>query len=302
MQAKKVKNSLLALQQNLENKLKETDPSIDEKEDQWKRAEGGGGKTLSFTQGEIIEKGGINFSDVSGKNLPSTATQNRPELEGASFRAMGVSVVFHPDNPHIPTTHANVRYFEAQRENAPLIWWFGGGFDLTPYYPYEEDVIEWHQHAKDACDPYGDNVYSKFKKWCDDYFYLPHREETRGVGGIFFDDFCEGGFENSLSFMIKTGETFQNAYFSILNRRKNITFSKKEKMFQKYRRGRYAEFNLIYDRGTHFGLQSRGRTESILMSMPPEVVWSYGWEPENNSPEENLYKNYLHPKDWLGLK
>ena len=302
MQAEKVKNSLLVLQQNLENKLKITDPTITGQEDQWKRAEGGGGKTLSFCQGKIIEKGGINFSDVSGKNLPPTATQNRPELEGASFRAMGVSVVFHPDNPHIPTTHANVRYFEAKKENAPLTWWFGGGFDLTPYYPYEEDVIQWHQYAKDACDPYGDNLYSQFKKWCDDYFYLPHRDETRGVGGIFFDDFCEGGFENSLSFMIKIGETFENAYFSILNRRKNTTFSKKEKMFQKYRRGRYAEFNLIYDRGTHFGLQSRGRTESILMSMPPEVVWTYGWEPENDSREENLYKNYLHPKDWLGLK
>lgn len=302
MQAEKVKNSLLVLQQNLENKLKITDPTITGQEDQWKRAEGGGGKTLSFCQGKIIEKGGINFSDVSGKNLPPTATQNRPELEGASFRAMGVSVVFHPDNPHIPTTHANVRYFEAKKENAPLTWWFGGGFDLTPYYPYEEDVIQWHQYAKDACDPYGDNLYSQFKKWCDDYFYLPHRDETRGVGGIFFDDFCEGGFENSLSFMIKIGETFENAYFSILNRRKNTTFSKKEKMFQKYRRGRYAEFNLIYDRGTHFGLQSRGRTESILMSMPPEVVWTYGWEPQRDSREENLYINYLHPKDWLGLK
>ena len=302
MQAEKVKNSLLALQQNLENKLKETDPSIDEKEDQWKRAEGGGGKTLSFTQGEIIEKGGINFSDVSGKNLPSTATQNRPELEGASFRAMGVSVVFHPDNPHIPTTHANVRYFEAKKDGEPLNWWFGGGFDLTPYYPYLEDVIDWHQHARNACTPYGNDLYKKLKNWCDEYFYLPHRNETRGVGGIFFDDFSEGGFDKSFSFMKKVGETFQDAYFSIFEKRKSTSFSTQEKEFQKYRRGRYAEFNLVYDRGTHFGLQSKGRTESILMSMPPEVVWTYGWEPESGSPEENLYKHYLHPKDWLKIE
>lgn len=301
-QAEQVKESLLVLQDSVQIKLLDADSKIQCKQDQWKRKEGGGGKTLAFSEGEFIEKGGINFSDVSGEKLPKTATQNRPELEGASFRGMGVSVVFHPDNPYIPTTHANVRYFEARKENAPLSWWFGGGFDLTPYYPFKEDVIEWHQYARDACTPFGNSLYQKLKNWCDEYFHLPHRNESRGVGGIFFDDFCEGGFDQSLAFMKKVGETFQDAYFSILEKRKSISFSQKEKEFQKYRRGRYAEFNLVYDRGTHFGLQSKGRTESILMSMPPEVSWTYGWEPIPGSPEENLYKNYLQPKDWLELE
>ena len=301
-QAEQVKISLLALQKSLQNKLVEADPKLHCKQDQWKRNEGGGGKTLAFKKGKFIEKGGINFSDVSGKKLPKTATQNRPELEGASFRGMGVSVVFHPDNPYIPTTHANVRYFEAKKDGGPLSWWFGGGFDLTPYYPFKEDVIEWHQHARDACNPFGNDLYKKLKDWCDEYFHLPHRNETRGVGGIFFDDFCEGGFDQSFSFIKKVGETFQDAYFSIFEKRKSISFSTKEKEFQKYRRGRYAEFNLVYDRGTHFGLQSKGRTESILMSMPPEVVWTYGWEPGQGSPEENLYKNYLQPRDWLEIE
>ena len=301
-QAEQVKKSLLALQESLRIKLFDTDSKIQCKQDQWTRKEGGGGKTLAFTKGKFIEKGGINFSDVSGDKLPKTATQNRPELEGASFRGMGVSVVFHPDNPYIPTTHANVRYFEAKKDNAPLSWWFGGGFDLTPYYPFTEDVVEWHQYARNACTPFGNSLYPKLKNWCDEYFHLPHRNESRGVGGIFFDDFCEGGFDQSFSFMKTVGETFQNAYFSILEKRKSISFSQKEKEFQKYRRGRYAEFNLVYDRGTHFGLQSKGRTESILMSMPPEVAWTYGWEPKPGSPEENLYKNYLQPKDWLELE
>ena len=301
-QAEQVKSYLLELQNSVENKLTSADPSIDHKEDKWKRKEGGGGKTLSFTNGQIIEKGGINFSDVSGNKLPKTATQNRPELEGASFRGMGVSVVFHPDNPFIPTTHANVRYFEARKEDQTLCWWFGGGFDLTPYYPFKEDVVEWHQKAKSTCDPFGEGLYLKLKKWCDEYFYLPHRNETRGVGVIFFDDFCEGGFDSSFSFMQSVGKSFQDAYFSILERRKEIPFTNKEKDFQKYRRGRYAEFNLVYDRGTHFGLQSKGRTESILMSMPPEVSWVYGFTPRKNSPEDNLYQNYLHPTDWLEIE
>ncbi|MDA8775138.1 oxygen-dependent coproporphyrinogen oxidase [Opitutales bacterium] len=301
-QAEQVKECLLALQKSLHTKLFEIDPKIQCQKDQWKRKEGGGGKTFAFKKGDFIEKGGVNFSDVSGEKLPKTATQNRPELEGASFRGMGVSVVFHPDNPFIPTTHANVRYFEARKENEPLNWWFGGGFDLTPYYPFEEDVIEWHKYARNACTPFGNSLYPKLKNWCDEYFHLPHRNESRGVGGIFFDDFCEGGFDQSLSFMKKVGETFQDAYFSIFEKRKSISFSQKEKEFQKYRRGRYVEFNLVYDRGTHFGLQSKGRTESILMSMPPEVSWTYGWEPEPGSPEENLYKNYLQPKDWLELE
>lgn len=301
-QAEQVKSYLFELQKNLENKLTSADPSIDLQEDQWKRQEGGGGKTLSFTNGQIIEKGGINLSDVSGKKLPKTATQNRPELEGASFRGMGVSVVFHPDNPFIPTSHANVRYFEATKDDQTFCWWFGGGFDLTPYYPFKEDVVEWHQKAKSTCDPFGEGLYLKLKKWCDEYFYLPHRNETRGVGGIFFDDFCEDGFDSSFSFMQSVGKSFQDAYFSILERRKEIPFTNQEKDFQKYRRGRYAEFNLVYDRGTHFGLQSKGRTESILMSMPPEVSWVYGFTPLKNSPEDNLYQNYLHPTDWLELE
>ena len=301
-QAGQVKTSLLSLQKNLQNHLLKVDPSVQTKIDEWEREEGGGGKTIAFANGQIIEKGGVNFSDVSGSNLPKTATQNRPELEGASFRAMGVSVVFHPDNPHIPTTHANVRYFEAKIENQPTVWWFGGGFDLTPYYPILEDVIEWHKQAKSACDSLGVNLYEKFKNWCDDYFYLPHRNETRGVGGIFFDDQNSGSFTQNLSFMETVGSTFQSAYFSILKKRQNSPYTDQQKEFQLYRRGRYAEFNLVYDRGTHFGLQSRGRTESILMSMPPQVSWRYGWEPEKDSKEEDLYKNYLSPKDWLNLK
>lgn len=301
-QAGQVKTSLLSLQKNLQNHLLKVDPSVQTKIDEWEREEGGGGKTIAFANGQIIEKGGVNFSDVSGSNLPKTATQNRPELEGASFRAMGVSVVFHPDNPHIPTTHANVRYFEAKIENQPTVWWFGGGFDLTPYYPILEDVIEWHKQAKSACDSLGVNLYEKFKNWCDDYFYLPHRNETRGVGGIFFDDQNSGSFSQNLSFMETVGSTFQSAYFSILKKRQNSPYTDQQKEFQLYRRGRYAEFNLVYDRGTHFGLQSRGRTESILMSMPPQVSWRYGWEPEKDSKEEDLYKNYLSPKDWLNLK
>jgi len=301
-QARQVKTSLLSLQKNLQNQVLKVDPLVETKIDEWEREEGGGGKTIAFANGQIIEKGGVNFSDVSGSNLPKTATQNRPELEGASFRAMGVSVVFHPDNPHIPTTHANVRYFEAKIENQPTVWWFGGGFDLTPYYPILEDVIEWHKQAKSACDSLGVNLYEKFKNWCDDYFYLPHRNETRGVGGIFFDDQNSGSFSQNLSFMETVGSTFQSAYFSILKKRQNSPYTDQQKEFQLYRRGRYAEFNLVYDRGTHFGLQSRGRTESILMSMPPQVSWRYGWEPEKDSKEEDLYKNYLSPKDWLNLK
>ncbi len=301
-QAKEVKQSLLELQGDLLSSLLEIDPQVNSVTDQWDRIEGGGGKSIAFKKGNIIEKGGVNFSDVSGKSLPESATQNRSELEGAAFRAMGVSVVLHPDNPHIPTTHANVRYFEAKKDDKVIDWWFGGGFDLTPYYPYKEDVTFWHEQARDACTPFGESLYPKLKKWCDEYFYLPHRNETRGVGGIFFDDFYKGGFESSFSFMKKVGETFGKAYFSILQKRKDIKYSKKEKDFQKYRRGRYVEFNLVYDRGTHFGLQSGGRTESILMSMPPEVTWQYGWSPEAGSPEEDLYQNYLKPRNWLGVE
>ena len=298
-QAKRVKSYLLELQESLKVHLLEIDSTLNTVKERWDRDEGGGGKSIAFSSGSIIEKGGVNFSDVYGKSLPKSATQNRPELEGAAFRAMGVSVVFHPDNPHVPTTHANVRYFEVKKEEEIIDWWFGGGFDLTPYYPYIEDVIDWHKLAKSACDPFGKNLYIKLKNWCDEYFYLPHRKETRGVGGIFFDDFNDGGFEKNYSFMKKVGETFKEAYFVILDRRKSTPFTTEEKRFQKYRRGRYAEFNLVYDRGTHFGLQSGGRTESILMSMPPEVIWEYGWEPQINSREDELYKSYLKPRNWL---
>ena len=238
----------------------------------------------------------VNFSDVVGSELPPTATQNRPDLSGLPFRAMGVSVVFHPYNPYVPTSHANIRYFEAGPENEPEAWWFGGGFDLTPYYPFHEDVIAWHRAAKSVCDPFGHHLYEEFKGWCDRYFFLPHRNETRGIGGLFFDDLNLDSFENSLEFVLQVGDCFSNTYFEIFEKRKITPFGQKQRNFQKYRRGRYAEFNLVYDRGTLFGLQSKGRTESILMSMPPEISWSYGWTPEENSPEEELYVHTLDPE------
>jgi coproporphyrinogen III oxidase len=300
-QSEQTKDVFESLQASLRANLESIDPEIRNKEDRWSRKEGGGGKTLAFEQGKFMEKGGINFSDVRGKSLPSSATLGRPELEGSPFRAMGVSVVFHPDNPHLPTSHANVRYFEASPPDREPVWWFGGGFDLTPYYPVMDDVIFWHEKAKEICDQYGSDHYQRFKKWCDEYFYLPHRKETRGVGGLFFDDYHEGGFDLSLAFVHEVGKTFGEAYFEILKRGKNKSFTKEEKNFQKYRRGRYVEFNLVYDRGTHFGLQSGGRTESILMSLPPDVKWTYGWHPAGGSEEERLYKDFLRPRDWLGL-
>ena len=301
-EANKARNCFISLHNSLNEIMLAEDVEISIKEDKWEREEGGGGKTWAVSNGEWMEKGGINFSDVRGNELPKTATQNRPELVGSKFRAMGVSVVFHPHSPHIPTAHANVRYFEANTPNGEKVWWFGGGFDLTPYYPVHEDVLFWHQCAQKACDPFGQDLYPKFKKWCDQYFFLPHREETRGVGGIFFDDFSRGGFDSSLEFVKTVGETFGEAYFAIAKKRKHLTYSKDQKAFQQYRRARYVEFNLVYDRGTHFGLQSKGRTESILMSMPPTADWVYEWVPPKGSPEENLYLNYLKPRDWLNEK
>ncbi|MEC9123083.1 MAG: oxygen-dependent coproporphyrinogen oxidase [Verrucomicrobiota bacterium] len=300
-QAEQARKTFVDLQEGLRTRLEAFDPKVQGTEDSWKREEGGGGKTLAFANGGIIEKGGVNFSDVRGGTLPPSATQGRPGLEGSPFRAMGVSVVIHPDNPHLPTSHANVRYFEATPEGEEPVWWFGGGFDLTPYYPVHEDVVFWHEQAKEVCDAYGANHYKRFKKWCDEYFYLPHRKETRGVGGLFFDDYAEDGFEKSLSFVAQVGKVFGDAYFEILQRGREKPFSREQKDFQKYRRGRYVEFNLVYDRGTHFGLQSGGRTESILMSLPPSVEWSYGWSPEKGSEEARLYEKYLKPRDWLGL-
>lgn len=298
-EATRARESFLALHERLTSTLLREDQDLVIKEDQWKREEGGGGKTWAVTGGNLIEKGGINFSDVRGEKLPQSATQNRPELAGSTFRAMGVSIVFHPDNPHVPTAHANVRYFEAVTPDKQKVWWFGGGFDMTPYYPRLEDAVYWHKAARGACAPYGEDLYPKFKDWCDQYFYLPHREETRGIGGIFFDDYNEGGFDQSLEFINSVGNTFNEAYFEIANKRRNTEFDQKQKAFQQYRRGRYVEFNLVYDRGTHFGLQSNGRTESILMSMPPTAQWAYDWSPEEGSEEQNLYLHFLKPRDWL---
>ena len=300
--AERVREAFVALQANLQNSLRNLDPEVTCTEDSWEREEGGGGTTIVFSEGAVMEKGGVNFSDVHGKSLPPSATQGRPELEGCSFRAMGVSVVFHPENPFLPTSHANVRYFESTPEGKEPVWWFGGGFDLTPYYPVFKDVVFWHEKAKEVCDRYGPLHYKRFKKWCDEYFYLPHRKETRGVGGLFFDDYSEDGFEKSLSFVQEIGTVFGETYMEILLRGKDKSFTDRQKKFQKYRRGRYVEFNLVYDRGTHFGLQSGGRTESILMSLPPQVEWSYDWSPESSSEEADLYDNYLKPRDWLGLE
>ena len=268
-------------------------------EDAWQRAEGGGGKSRVLTGGAVFEQAGVNYSHVFGANMPASATAHRPELAGRSFNACGVSLVIHPNNPYLPTTHANVRFFIAEKAGEAPVWWFGGGFDLTPYYPFEEDVVHWHQTAKTAVDPYGEQYYPAYKKWCDDYFFLKHRGETRGVGGLFFDDLNQPGFETSFALMRSVGEAFIPAYLPIVEKRKATPFGERERQFQLYRRGRYVEFNLVYDRGTLFGLQSGGRTESILMSMPPLARWEYDWQPEAGSPEALLYTDYLTPREWL---
>ena len=247
----------------------------------------------------MFEKAGINFSHVHGGQLPASATAQRPELAGRSFEALGVSLVIHPRNPYIPTSHANVRFFIAQKENAAPVWWFGGGFDLTPYYGFEEDAVHWHQTARQACDPFGTDTYPRYKKWCDDYFYLKHRAEPRGIGGLFFDDLNEPDFENSFAFMRSVGDHYIPAYTPIVEKRRDHPYGERERDFQLYRRGRYVEFNLVYDRGTLFGLQTGGRTESILMSLPPVVKWRYDWQPEAGSPEAELYDKFLKPGDWI---
>jgi coproporphyrinogen III oxidase len=267
--------------------------------DAWQRPAGGGGDTRVLANGDTFERAGVNFSRVTGDNLPASASSRRPELAGRSFIASGVSVVIHPNNPHAPTAHANVRLFVAEKEGETPVWWFGGGFDLTPFYGYEADALAWHEAARDACAPFGHDLYPRFKQWCDEYFYLPHRDETRGIGGLFFDDFNELGFENSFAFIRSVGQAFIDAYAPIVERRRDQAYGQRERDFQLYRRGRYVEFNLVYDRGTLFGLQSRGRTESILMSMPPLAAWQYGHTPEPGSPEAALYADYLRPRDWL---
>lgn len=298
-QIDQVKAFLLSLQDDICQKLENEDGGVVFVEDAWDRDAGGTGRTRVLTKGAVFEQAGVNFSHVFGSNLPAAATVKRPELAGRKFQAMGVSLVIHPHNPYVPTSHANVRFFIAETEGEEPIWWFGGGFDLTPYYPFKEDVIDWHKAAKAACDPFGADVYKKYKDWCDEYFYLKHRDETRGVGGLFFDDLNEMGFDDSFALMQSIGKSYIGAYQPIVNKRKDIVYGERERDFQLYRRGRYVEFNLVFDRGTLFGLQFGGRTESILMSMPPVVHWKYDWSPEAGSAEAVLYDDYLKPQNWL---
>jgi len=293
-----VKHYLLALQDAICTDLAIEDGQASFHEDAWDRQGGGGGRTRVLTDGAVLEQAGVNFSHVFGENLPASATAHRPELAGRRFQAMGVSLVIHPHNPYVPTSHANVRFFIAEKEGADPIWWFGGGFDLTPYYGFDEDCTHWHRTAKAACDPFGEDVYPRYKQWCDEYFFLKHRNEPRGIGGLFFDDLNEWGFERSLHFMQSVGDHYLKAYLPIVRRRRDTPYGERERDFQLYRRGRYVEFNLVYDRGTLFGLQSGGRTESILMSLPPLVKWRYDWHPEPGSAEERLYTDYLLPRDW----
>jgi coproporphyrinogen III oxidase len=297
-----VKTYLMALQDTICRGLESADGKAKFVEDNWQRAEGGGGRTRVIQGGNVIEQGGVNYSHVFGASMPASATAHRPELAGRSFHACGVSLVIHPNNPHIPTSHANVRFFIAEKEGEEPIWWFGGGFDLTPYYPVFEDVQHWHQVASDLCQPFGVAVYDKYKNWCDEYFYLKHRGETRGVGGLFFDDLNELGFEQSFAFMQAVGNGYLDAYLPIIERRKDTPTTDQQRDFQLYRRGRYVEFNLVWDRGTLFGLQTGGRTESILMSMPPLARWEYNYVPAADSPEAKLYQYYLRPQDWLNSK
>lgn len=289
---------LKSLQDNICAELEIADGSGQFVEDNWTRVEGGGGRSRVLSNGTVIEQGGVNFSVVSGSKLPPSATAHRPELAGRTWRACGVSLVIHPKNPFIPTSHANVRFFIAEKEGEAPVWWFGGGFDLTPFYPFKDDVIHWHQTAKNLCDPFGDSVYQEHKKWCDEYFYLKHRDETRGVGGLFFDDLNHWSFEQCFNYIKAVGQGFIDAYIPIINKRKNTPYQESHRQFQLYRRGRYVEFNLVFDRGTLFGLQSGGRTESILMSMPPLARWQYNYQPEEESEEAKLAE-YLVPQDWL---
>ncbi len=297
-----VKEYLLHLQSNICSELEAEDGGALFIEDAWERQQGGGGRTRVLTDGAVFEQAGVNFSHVYGSQMPASATAHRPELAGRQFQAMGVSLVIHPRNPYIPTSHANVRFFIAEKEGEAPIWWFGGGFDLTPYYPFEDDVIHWHRVSREACEPFGKDIYPKYKKWCDEYFYLKHRDETRGVGGLFFDDLNEWGFDKSFAFMQSVGDHFIQAYRPIVARRKSTEYGERERDFQLYRRGRYVEFNLVFDRGTLFGLQTGGRTESILMSLPPLVRWQYNYQPEPGSPEAKLYDEYLKPRDWLAVQ
>ena len=294
-----VRNWLTGLQQGLVEAIERADGGARFGGDRWERPGGGGGESRVLKDGALIEQGGVNFSEVTGANLPASATHDRPALAGAPFTAMGVSLVLHPKNPHVPTTHLNLRFFMAEPAQGAPMWWFGGGFDLTPYYPVREDVLHWHRTARDACAgiPGG---YARYKAWCDRYFFLPHRNETRGVGGLFFDDLNEPSFDTCFAFARAVGEAFPKAWLPIAERRRATPFGERERSFQLLRRGRYVEFNLVHDRGTLFGLQTGGRTESILMSLPPLVRWEYGYAPEAGSAEEALVRDWLRPRDWLG--
>jgi coproporphyrinogen III oxidase len=294
----RVRAYLRSLQDRICSALEAADGHGRFAEDAWQRAEGGGGRSRVMKRGAVFEQAGVGFSEVSGAKLPPSASAIRPAIAGRTWTALGVSLVLHPGNPYVPTTHANVRYFEARADDAPPVWWFGGGFDLTPFYPFDEDVVGWHRIARDLCAPFGDDVYARYKRWCDEYFFLKHRNETRGVGGLFFDDLDEGGFERCFALTQAVGNGFLDAYLPIVERRKATPFGEREREFQLYRRGRYVEFNLVYDRGTLFGLQSGGRTESILMSLPPRVRFEYGYVPEAGSAEARL-SDYLKPRDWV---
>ncbi|MDX7988899.1 oxygen-dependent coproporphyrinogen oxidase [Xenorhabdus sp. 12] len=294
-----VKDFFLSLQDRICQQLEQIDGQSVFMEDHWQREEGGSGRSRVLTSGNVFEQAGVNFSHVMGTSLPASASAQRPELAGRSYQAMGVSLVIHPQNPYVPTSHANVRFFIAEKEGEPPVWWFGGGFDLTPYYGFKEDVIHWHTVAKNLCQPFGDDIYPKYKEWCDNYFFLKHRGEPRGIGGLFYDDLNTPDFDTCFKFTQAVGNGFLSAYLPIVERRKDIVWGERERQFQLYRRGRYVEFNLVWDRGTLFGLQSGGRTESILMSMPPLVRWEYGYSPEPDSPEFELYTSFLIKKDWV---
>ena len=293
-----VEEFLVGLQGRIVSALEQVDGKSFHR-DQWKRQEGGGGVSCVLEQGNVFERGGVNFSHVSGGGLPASATAARPELSGRSFEAMGVSLVLHPRNPYAPTVHMNVRFLEARKEGSDPVWWFGGGMDLTPYYGFAEDATHFHQNCRNALQPFGDEYHPRFKKWCDEYFYLKHRKEPRGVGGIFFDDLSQPDFDTCFKLTQNVGNHLLPAYVPILQRRLDTPYGENERDFQAYRRGRYVEFNLVWDRGTLFGLQSGGRTESILMSLPPVVKWRYDWSPETGSAEEKLYTDFLITKDWL---
>jgi coproporphyrinogen III oxidase len=295
-----VKEYLLALQDRICAALVAEDRQEIFKEDRWQRPEGGGGRSRVLEEGKYIEKAGVNFSHVFGRQLPASATAKRPHLAGRGFEALGVSLIVHPRNPHAPTSHANLRFFIARKDGEEAIWWFGGGFDLTPYYGFEEDAVHWHRTAKAACEPFGAALYPRYKKACDEYFFIKHRDEPRGIGGLFFDDVNEPGFEQSFAFIRSVGDHFLPAYRPILARRKEMPYNEQHRAFQAYRRGRYVEFNLVYDRGTLFGLQSGGRIESILVSLPPRVEWRYDWHPKPDTQEARLYEVFLKPRDWAG--